>query len=235
MGGAESPLVVRPHLSLRGQTRRCPAPAVPNATVPSPGGAQPTRLERMTHGDQETTATLRRWAADDDDALHRAVTASVDLRVQFGNHDLSTPEACRRYIEDQLAKESASARHFAVDLNGEAVGSIGVTSMEFNHGTAWISYWVSSDARGLGLATRGLAAVSTWAFSEGLFRLELGHRVNNPASCKVATRAGFPAEGVERAKLRYGIDRFDVETHARLASDPAPDLDPVGALRLTGG
>lgn len=46
--------------------------------------------------------------------------------------------------------------------------------------------------------------------------------MNNPASCRVATRAGYPAEGVERAKLRYGDERFDVETHARLATDPAP-------------
>jgi len=52
----------------------------------------------------------------------------------------------------------------------------------------------------------------------------LGHRVNNPASCRVATRAGYPAEGVERAKLRYGDERFDVETHARLATDPAPEV-----------
>lgn len=56
----------------------------------------------------------------------------------------------------------------------------------------------------------------------GLFRLELGHRVNNPASCVVAERAGFIAEGVERAKLKYGDERFDVELHARLATDPEP-------------
>ena len=53
-----------------------------------------------------------------------------------------------------------------------------------------------------------------------MFRLELGHRVNNPASCQVAIAAGFAVEGVERAKLRYGQKRFDVETHARLATDP---------------
>ncbi|GAB3533715.1 GNAT family N-acetyltransferase [Arthrobacter tecti] len=173
------------------------------------------------------SAILRQWTADDDGALHRAVAGSGDLRVQFGHHNLSTPDECRRFIEDQLARESASARHFAVEAGGKAVGSIGVTNMEFNHGTAWISYWLSADARGSGLAARGLASASEWAFSEGLFRLELGHRVNNPASCRVATRAGFPAEGIEREKLRYGVERFDVETHARLATDPEPELTPL--------
>jgi RimJ/RimL family protein N-acetyltransferase len=52
-----------------------------------------------------------------------------------------------------------------------------------------------------------------------LFRLELGHRVNNPASCRVASRAGFAVEGLERQKLLYDGVRYDVELHARLATD----------------
>jgi RimJ/RimL family protein N-acetyltransferase len=167
-------------------------------------------------------AVLRRWTPDDADALRRAEAVSDDLRIQFGQQDLSTLEACRKHIEDHLGVESASARHFAVAVDGVAVGDIGISFMEFDHGTARVSYWLSAEFRGRGLITRGLAAASEWAFSEGLFRLELGHRVNNPTSCRVATRAGFQAEGVERGKLRYGLDRYDVETHARLASDPRP-------------
>ncbi|WP_235994945.1 GNAT family N-acetyltransferase [Nonomuraea montanisoli] len=53
----------------------------------------------------------------------------------------------------------------------------------------------------------------------GLFRLELGHRVDNPASCRVAAKAGFLAEGIERGKLVYDGVRHDVERHARLATD----------------
>ena len=41
---------------------------------------------------------------------------------------------------------------------------------------------------------------------------------------RTAPPRGFAAEGVERAKLRYGDERFDVETHARLASDPDPGV-----------
>ncbi|MFJ9325751.1 hypothetical protein ACIRPN_14765 [Streptomyces sp. NPDC101230] len=49
--------------------------------------------------------------------------------------------------------------------------------------------------------------------------LLLGHRTGNPASCGVAVRAGFAAEGIERAELRYGGVRCDVERHDRLAGD----------------
>jgi len=108
------------------------------------------------------------------------------------------------------------------------VGNVGLSSIDRVHGTAWTYYWVAASHRGQGLAARALATVSRWAFEElQLFRLELGHRVNNPASCRVATRAGFIAEGVERSKLRYGNDRFDVETHARLATDLVPSLTPL--------
>ncbi|WP_309070264.1 GNAT family N-acetyltransferase [Arthrobacter sp.] len=168
-------------------------------------------------------AVLRRWTVDDAESLRRAEAASDDLRIQLGQRNLSNLEVCRQHIENQLGLESASARHFAVAVGGAAVGDIGITSMEFEHGTAWVSYWLSAEFRGRGLITRGLAAASEWAFSEGLFRLELGHRVNNPASCRVAARAGFRAEGIERAKLRYGVERYDVETHARLATDPRPE------------
>lgn len=77
-------------------------------------------------------------------------------------------------------------------------------------------------ARGRGVATTAVRAVAASALDDlGRFRLELGHRTNNPASCRVATAAGFPVEGLERAKLGYGGERFDVELHARLATDPA--------------
>lgn len=70
------------------------------------------------------------------------------------------------------------------------------------------------------MATAGARALADWAFQDlGLFRLELGHRTNNPASCRVATEAGFAVEGLERSKPRYGPTRYDVELHARLATD----------------
>lgn len=54
--------------------------------------------------------------------------------------------------------------------------------------------------------------------------------VKDPASCRVATRAGFIPEGIERQKLQYGVERFDVETHALLRTDASPDCE---MLRLS--
>lgn len=168
---------------------------------------------------------LRPWHLDDAADLAAAASTTPDLAVQVGGADLTTPEASRRYLV-ALAERRAASLAFAITVDGHAVGNVGLSSIEHTHGTAWVSYWLATSARGHGLAGRAVATVARRAFSElGLFRLELGHRVNNPASCQVALAAGFPAEGLERAKLRYGQDRFDVETHARLATDPDVTLE----------
>lgn len=166
--------------------------------------------------------TLRPWLPSDASVL---LTASADpeLSRQFGGRTFDDETAAAAFIATTY-RFHEHARNWAVVDDGDLVGNVGVTAIEHTHGTAWISYWLTPQARGRGLATRALVTAADDAFDLGLHRLELGHRTNNPASCAVATRAGFRAEGVERDKLRYGDERFDVETHARLATDPAPDV-----------
>jgi len=170
--------------------------------------------------DGSVSILLRPWRREDAPALLAAARTGGDLVTQFGGADLSTVEAAERFIAAVPFDERG--RYWAVVVDEQAVGNVGAAAIEQRHGTAWMSYWLSPAARGRGYAAAALMAVSDWAFAEGLHRLELGHRVNNPASCRVATAAGYLAEGIEREKLRYGDERFDVETHARLATDPAP-------------
>lgn len=172
--------------------------------------------------------TLRPWTLADAEALRRAWQTAPDLAPQFGSAQLTSPAAARAYIDESLLFEER-ARNWAIVEAGVAVGNVAATAIELRHETAWISYWLAPAARGRGLATEAVLAASDWAFRNGLHRLELGHRVNNPASCRVAAASGFRAEGIEREKLRYGAERFDVELHARLRNDPAP----ASSLSLT--
>ncbi len=103
-----------------------------------------------------------------------------------------------------------------------------VGAIDRRHGTGWVSYWTTRAARGAGVASRACRSLARWAFDDaGLFRLELGHRVDNPASCGVASAAGLAVEGLQRQKLEYDGVRFDVELHARLATDADPDGIPA--------
>lgn len=172
---------------------------------------------------------LRPWLPSDAPALLDAVSGAPDLAPQFGGALPATPDEAAAHIERSLLFHER-AKNWAVEVDGVAVGNVGLSAIECTHDTAWAYYWLAPAARGRGLAARGLAALAAWAFDDGLFRLELGHRVNNPASCAVARAAGFAAEGIERAKLRYGAERFDVETHARLVTDPSPTVEPLPLL-----
>lgn len=182
------------------------------------------------------TTELRPWDESDAESLQHAFAVSDDLATQVGDADLSTLDRCREFIALQLGPSSPAERNFAISVDGAAVGNVGIGKMEHRHDTGWVYYWVSAEARGLGLASRSLASAAHWAFQQrGLFRLELGHRVNNPASCIVATNAGFVAEGIERQKLKYGQTRFDVETHARLETDPVLEIELMNIVRRGGG
>ncbi len=177
---------------------------------------------------------LRFWVPADAEALMHALTVSPDLSTQFGDTQLARVDDCRNFIDRQLGRTESDGVNWAISVDGQAVGNVGLSNRDRRHDTAWVYYWVAVSHRCRGLASRALTALASAAFDElGVFRLELGHRVNNPASCAVATVAGFRPEGIERAKLRYGDQRYDVETHARLASDAAPPPPAFPRPRLT--
>ncbi|RAS66751.1 RimJ/RimL family protein N-acetyltransferase [Lentzea atacamensis] len=162
---------------------------------------------------------LRPWQACDAPII-LAAAAEPGMDRQF-TAPVDSLAAAEEWIALCTARQvQGGAYAFAVLDDGVPVGNVTVSNVELRHLTGWVSYWVLSEARGKGLATKACREVSEFAFAElGLFRLELAHRLDNPASCRVAVGAGFGAEGVERAKLLYDGVRYDTETHARLATD----------------
>lgn len=112
---------------------------------------------------------------------------------------------------------------FAVveSATGRLAGSVSLHRIDREQSGASIGYRVAPWARGRGAATAAVAAVTDWAFAGlGLARVELCHAVVNPASCRVALKAGYPIEGTLRAAFVYGDGkRYDEHIHGRLASD----------------
>ena len=187
----------------------------------------------MTTGNRpppSPTILLRPWAAREADVLLAIARSTDDLAAQLPQ-PLDTVADARRVIDTVLVCDDR-ARHLAIVVAGEPVGNVAISHLEWTHETAWVSYFSSGAVRGRGLVSRSVVAAAHWALQPapaglGLFRLELGHRVSNPASGAVARAAGFQPEGLERSKLRYGDQRHDVRTWARLATDPSPSVDDV--------
>jgi RimJ/RimL family protein N-acetyltransferase len=167
--------------------------------------------------------TLRPWSAPDAPAVLAAFAEpSMERQADTGIGTLDQAQGWIQARQDQWSAGSAYSFAALTD-DGDVLGSVAVSGVERRHLTGWVSYWTTAAAQGRGVATAACRTLASWAFTDlGLFRLELGHRVNNPASCRVASRAGFVVEGLERQKLLYDGVRYDVELHARLATDPAP-------------
>ncbi|MFC4011033.1 GNAT family N-acetyltransferase [Nonomuraea purpurea] len=171
---------------------------------------------------------LREWRVRDAPAVLRAFEAP-DLRTQA-----AWPVVTLKDAEGWIASWAGVGHAFAVTLDDVVVGNVAVVGIDA-HDNGWVSYWVVPEARGRGVAVAATELLARWAFEErGLFRLELGHRTNNRASCRVATKAGFLPEGIERGKVRHDGLRYDVERHARLATDP-PGADLGSMLRCVPG
>jgi len=114
---------------------------------------------------------------------------------------------------------------------GEVLGRISLGAMNLDDGVTGCSYWVLPAARGAGVATRALTALSGWALGEaGFHRLFLDHSTRNLASCRVAVKSGFLLEGTKRSDAIHSDGRHDMHLHARIRGDEPPPDTPSLAV-----
>lgn len=179
----------------------------------------------VTDRPQPTAYRIRPVRPDDAAAVLDAFGSAPDMARQGDVRDLATAQG---YV-DWLRAEGRLG--WAVDLHGRMVGLVGVT-VDATNRNGWVFYWMHADHRGRGLSGRAVATVADRCLrgtpeGEGLERLELGHRVDNPASGGVAAAAGFVQEGRERGKFLVDGERVDVLTYGRLRSDTRPRTEPL--------
>ncbi|MBK3532834.1 GNAT family N-acetyltransferase [Streptomyces sp. MBT67] len=175
---------------------------------------------------------LRRWREEDLPAVLRAYEDPAMRRwlaVQ-----VSGPDGAADWLEAQRTGWAAGTRFaFAVTEGGredELLGNVVMKQLDLVNGRAEMGYWTTAPARGRGVASRALAALTDWAFTtfaeQGLIRLELLHQVDNVASCRVAEKCGFPLVRVIPAlPPDYPLDGH---VHAREAPAAATVSRPAG-------
>jgi RimJ/RimL family protein N-acetyltransferase len=161
---------------------------------------------------------LRPWR-EADLASFLAAYQDQAIRRWHTNRPASVEEArawFATYAEDWSRERGG---HWAVTRDGEVVGRIAMRGFNFADGLAGCAYWVVPAARGHGVAPAALGTVSDWAFGVGFHRLHLDHSTRNPASCRVATKAGFRPEGIKRGAAVHEDGRHDMHLHARVRGD----------------
>ena len=145
---------------------------------------------------------LRPWRLEDAPAVAAACQDTEIARWLAFVPQPYTEEDARFYIRDCLEAGKDRAPFAITDSeSGAVIGSIDmyVNRMRTGH----IGYWLAAEARGRGLTSEALLALSRWGFDElGLGRAELVTDPDNIASQRVAEKAGFTREGVLRSILR---------------------------------
>jgi RimJ/RimL family protein N-acetyltransferase len=153
---------------------------------------------------EDGAIALRPLEEDDAPALALAIDDDPDLdrwtRIPFP------------YTEDHAREFIASTEESAFAIldrtSGELLGGIG--ARVYDMAIVEIGYWVKSDARGRGMATRALALIARFAFDElGAARVQLTTEPDNLASQRVAEKAGFTREG---SSARSWSSRAGAET-----------------------
>jgi RimJ/RimL family protein N-acetyltransferase len=100
------------------------------------------------------------------------------------------------------------------------LGSISLMRLDWQHARGEVGYWLGGEARGAGHATRAVKMLCKWGFEQlRLERIELLAATGNPASQRVAERAGFTREAVLRSYLLGRDGRQDMVAFGRLVTD----------------
>ncbi|MEU8464547.1 GNAT family N-acetyltransferase [Streptomyces sp. NPDC029003] len=163
---------------------------------------------------------LRPWHLSDAGAL---LAAAQDPAIrQWNRLVVETAQDARRRIEGMRERWGAElSAIWAIARPGEeAVGLIGWGDIDLAGGSAEIVYWILPAARGGGVVVEATRRVTAWALDElGLHRLRLCHSVANPASCRVAAKAGYSLEGTMRGALLHADGWHDEHLHALVQGD----------------
>ena len=168
---------------------------------------------------------FRNWRSRDVEALCRhANNKNIWLNLLDRFPHPYTRRDAERWIDLNNATLSPPV-NFAIELDGEAVGGVGIDRRQDVHrGTAEIGYWVGEPFWGRGIGTAAARFIADYAFrAYPLVRLEARVFEWNSASARVLERAHFQLE----ARLRQAVTKDGRVGDALLYARCRGDVPPV--------
>lgn len=173
---------------------------------------------------------VRQLTLDDAEALVAIVREEPEILPQT-LHGVEDAEALAHWLTVSVpnGQRHGVSVHLAIaDRETDTlVGFLGLFRVDATHDTCEVGYALRRTVRGRGHATEALELASGWALDDcGLHRIELRTLTGNVASMRVAEKAGFRREGIQRGAGGHQ----DLVMFSRLATDARPDGPP----RLVG-
>lgn len=160
---------------------------------------------------------VRNWSRDDQESLlEHADNLSVARNVgERFPHPYTAADADQWF---SLLEDMAEPTHWAVEVDGLAVGGIGV---ELGRGeyakSGRFGYWLGEVYWGRGIMTAAVCTTSDYVLSHyGLVRLEAPVFQWNPASMRVLEKCGFDREGILRRSIIKNGEVIDTVLFAKV-------------------
>ena len=141
-------------------------------------------------------STIRPWRLDDAESLARHANNRKVWRAlrDVFPHPYTIQDA-HEFL--QRAISELPTTNFCIEINGGAVGGIGVRlGQDVHRHTAEFGYWLGEDFWGRGIMTEAVEAFTDFCFDNfSLHRIYAKPFANNPVSARVLEKVGFALEG----------------------------------------
>jgi [ribosomal protein S5]-alanine N-acetyltransferase len=175
----------------------------------------PWPAARPAHG----PVVLREFTAADV-AMARELSADPYVPLIGTLPPRASQQQAMEWIDRQRGRLAEGTGYsFAIAEAGtdRAVGGIGLWVAGLAHGRASAGYFVVPSARGRGIATAALTALTGFAWTiPALHRIELYIEPWNSGSIATAERAGYQREGLLRSHQEIGGRRRDMLLYASI-------------------
>ncbi|HEX7299257.1 MAG TPA: GNAT family N-acetyltransferase [Solirubrobacteraceae bacterium] len=132
------------------------------------------------------------------------------------------PDDARAWIGGHAeARARGEGLHLAVTTaaDGAPLGSAGLQRIDWEHLRGEIGYWIAPWGRGRGAAPRATRLIAAYGFEAGVERIEVIPYLDNPASQRVAEKAGCRREGVLRSYFAARGERHDCVIYSLLRGE----------------
>jgi RimJ/RimL family protein N-acetyltransferase len=164
---------------------------------------------------------LRPFAPDDVDWLTEACQ-DPDVGRFTGIPQPYTAEHARDWVAKQPElRETGEGIHLVIAAaDGEPLGTVGLQRFSWDQGRGEIGYWIAPWGRRRGAATAAVRLIAGYGFEVlALARIEVIPYVDNPASQRVAEKAGCTREGVLRSYFLAHGERHDCVMYSLLPGE----------------
>ena len=152
--------------------------------------------------------TLRRWQSGDEKSLLKNAN---NYKIWRNLKDIFPHPYTLTDAYEWVKMAASSSETFAIEVNGQAVGGIGILLKEdIYRKNAEIGYWLGEVHWGQGIVTAAIAEMVDYTFKNyDINRIYAGVFAYNLASMRALEKAGFSQEAVLKQSLVKENELFD--------------------------